>query len=193
MNKKYCTVEDVENYVGLDVAAGFQSQIESWIEGISNLISLKTSREWLADTAANERFFDGNGMQSMEVDEFIEVSNVYTGDAFGENFTEETSYITYPHNTTVKDTIVLKDSLFPSFIKSVKINAKWGYAVTVPEDIKFATVVLVAGIILSQTNQDQEVKSEKIGNYSVSYETDAQKSDYENALQTILYRRKITI
>jgi len=193
MDKQYCTVEDIENYLGIDVALEFQSQIDGWIEAMSNLVSLRTNREWLVDTTATDRYFDGNGCQNMEVGDFVGVPTVSIGDSFGENMEVESDFVTFPHNTTVKNTIILKSGIFSKKIKNVLINVKWGYANSVPEDIKQATVILTSGIILAQTNQDGEIESEKIGNYSVKYVTESQKSDYNQALDIINSRKVIRI
>jgi len=190
MDKQYCTIQDIENYLNVDIEASLEPQVLLWVEAMSNYVSLQTNREWLADSSASERFYNGNGCQSMEVDEFIEVSNVYLGDSFGENFEEETSYITHPYNSTVKNTFVLQSNFFPKTIKSVKINAKWGYGAEVPEDIKLATSILVAGVYNNQRGSSGEIKSEKIGNYNVSYETNTQKDDFEKA-KTIIDSRKV--
>ena len=193
MDKQYCTVEDIRNYSNITIDVADEPQVEEWIEAMSNYVSLETNREWLADSTASDRYYTGNGYQSLEVDEFIEVSNVYTGDAFGEDFVEKTSYITYPYNTTVKDTIILQGDFFPALVKSVKITAKWGYSATVPEDIKTAVMILVTGILLDQSNQSGEIKSEKIGNYSVAYETQTKDNDLEKAKSIINSRKRIRI
>jgi hypothetical protein len=193
MSKQYTTVEKVSNYLLSNISSTFESQIEYWIIAMSNYISLATNREWLADETANARWFDGNGYQALEVGDFIGNPTLEIGDAFGENMVAETDFITYPHNTTTKNTIVLKNENFENSIKNVRVTAKWGYLATVPKDIEFATTVLVAGIVMAQTNQDGEVESEKIGNYSVKYVTDQQKSDYVNVKEIISNRALIRI
>jgi hypothetical protein len=54
-----------------------------------------------------------------------------------------------------------------------------------PSDIVHACTVLVSSIILGQTNQAGEVKSEKIGDYQVTYKDEEHKSDVEMAHKTL--------
>jgi hypothetical protein len=190
-NKKYTKVENIENYLGLDVAVEFQGQIDTWIIGMSEFIKNYTNRDWLADETPQERYFDGNGFSGLEVGDFIGEPTLKIGDSFGENMEVKTEFITHPYNTISKNTIVLKRDFFRNKIKNVSVTARWGYSSETPRDIEFATTVLVAGIILAQTNQQGEVKSEKIGNYTVTYESDAQKNDFKNAMD-IINQRKLT-
>jgi hypothetical protein len=193
MEKLYITIEDVENYLGLNVAEEFADQIEDWIKAMSNYVSLVTNREWLADTTATARFFDGKGFQSLEIPDFIQITQLELGDNWGENMQVETGYITHPYNTTSKNTIILKNKNFEKGFMNVRVTAKWGYLASVPSDIKHAVTILTSGIVLAQTNQEGEIESEKIGNYSVKYVTDEQKSDYEKAKNIIESRKLIRI
>lgn len=65
----------------------------------------------------------------------------------------------------------------PYFTKGrqkVSVSYKWGYA-DVPEDIQYVCSLLVAQLALAKlkdTIREQEVESEKIGEYSVSYQKD---------------------
>jgi len=65
----------------------------------------------------------------------------------------------------------------PYFTKGrqkVSVSYKWGYA-DVPEDIQYVCSLLVAQLALDKlkdTIREQEVESEKIGEYSVSYQKD---------------------
>jgi hypothetical protein len=54
------------------------------------------------------------------------------------------------------------------------ITAKWGYSVAAPDGIVYAATVLAAGIYnFHRGGGEKGVKSESIGNYSVSYGDDA--------------------
>jgi hypothetical protein len=53
-----------------------------------------------------------------------------------------------------------------------RITGKWGYSETVPADIQFVATVFVGGILNQHRQGGDEIKSEKIGNYQVTYNTD---------------------
>ena len=193
MDKQYTSAEDIENYLGINIADEFESQIDDWIIAMSDYVAIRTSREWLADVTATTRVFNGNGYSSIQVDDFIGIIKVEVGSDFLEDMEEVSEYVTHPFNTNSKNTIILKSDSFDSGIQNVRITAKWGYLSEVPEDIKHATTVLVGGIVLAQSNQDGEVESERIGNYTVKYATESQKSDFQTAQEIISNRTLIRV
>ena len=189
MNKEYTTKALVEAYLQTTLT----QSLDNYIIAMSNYIALTTNREWLADTTATARVYNGNGKYTMQFDDFIDLTTVETGEDCGENYTEITSYTSYPFNIPSKTAVILKDDIFPIGIKTVRITAKWGYSATVPKDIEHACTILVAGVIQAQTNQEGEVESEKIGNYQVKYVTDQQKSDFKTAMDILSKRTVIRI
>jgi len=193
MNKQYCEIEDIENYLTISIALEFQAQVESWIEGVSEFIRETTQRDWKADTVASERFFDGNGYQDLRIDDFIETPIVKTGEDYNESMVATTDFVLQPYNIQGKHTIVLKDDMFACGIQNVSVEAKWGYALDTPEDIRHATTVLASAILLAQTNTEGEVESEKIGNYQVKYRNEKHKDDVQNAMEVIQSRVVLAI
>ena len=193
MNKLYCSVEDVSNYLLLEIADDFEPQVEQWIQGISAHIEKVTGIDWLADTTANARLFNGNGCNMLNVGNFIGTPVVEFGDDYAENFVATTNFVTVPFNGNAKTDILMKDEVVPHGTMNVRVTAKWGYAEEVPDDIRHACVVLVSGIVLANTNQDGEVESEKIGNYTVKYKSDSHKDDSTLAMATLQSRTRIRI
>lgn len=194
MNEKaYTTIENIKNYLTIEIVEAFEDQIDDWITAMSNHVRLATNRDWLADETATERFFDGNGMRSIEVGDFIGTPVLKVGSDFNTDMVASTDFASFPYNTTSKNTLIHKSYGFPRGIQNVSVTARWGYMESVPKDIQLATTILVAGIILAQTNQEGEVKSETIGNYTVSYATEKQISDFENAKKILDYRTLIRI
>ena len=43
---KYTTIEELENYVGVDIVSTFETQMENWIEGISRYMDNITNRKF---------------------------------------------------------------------------------------------------------------------------------------------------
>lgn len=193
MDKQYCTVEDIENYLTIEIATEFEDVVDEYIVAVSEMIRIQTNRDWLADTEASARSFNGNGLSVLNVGDFIGTPVVEIGNDYLQNMTATTAFITSPYNIPNKDTIALKDSTFDIGIQNVRVTAKWGYAVTVPKDIKQATVILASAIVLAQNNQDGEIESEKIGNYQVKYKDDKHRDDAVMAQNIINGRRVILI
>lgn len=192
MSKQYCTKTDIENYLLLDIKAGFNDQVNRWIEAVSDFVRLETNRDWLADEEASNRVYDGTGRPEVKIDDFIGTPVLEIGENYAENFVARTDFITSPYNTIHKNTLILKDDVIPRGIQNIRVGAKWGYGEEVPQDIRHATTILASGVILAQTNQQGEVASEKIGNYQVTYKNDQHKDDYKQAMD-ILQKRRVMI
>jgi len=193
VNKLYCSVEDIANYLLLEIANDFVPQVEQWIQGVSAHIEKVTGVDWKADSIASAKLFNGNSCDVLEIGNFIGTPVVEFGNNYGINFVATTNFVTLPFNGSSKTDILMKDETVPHGIMNVRVTARWGYAEEVPDDIRHACVVLVSGIVLANTNQDGEVESEKIGNYTVKYKNDSHKDDSTLAMDTIQSRTQIRI
>ena len=180
--KGYTTKEKIENYIYQEIDDTYDSTIDQWISAVERIIDNITGRNFKADSTASARVYDGDETNELIIDECVEVTKVEAGtDSIGSSFTEIPStgsgrYFTYPANALLKgvaiNQIALSDRNFPGGMQNNRITAKWGYSVTPPDDIVFAATVFVAGIINQERQGGSEVKSESIGNYSVSYNSD---------------------
>ena len=206
MSKGYTTKTAIENYILQDIDASFNSQIDSWITAVENIIDKITGRNFVADSVASARVYDGDDTQELLVDECIAVTKVEVGnDSYGSTFTEVAStgsdkYFLKPDNYASKALpiykVVLNARCFPGGIQNNRITAKWGYSASAPADIQFAATVFVAGILNQQRQGGDEIKSESIGNYSVSYNTDKNGNswaDFERAQQILSAYTKLNI
>jgi hypothetical protein len=206
--KGYTTEAKIENYLLQDIDASFSSQIESWIEGVERIIDNYTGRDFIADTTASARVYDGDGEQDLLIDDCIEVTKVEVGaDDYGGSFTEVSSsgadrYFLDPPNAQSLDVkvpynkVTLRSRYFPEGKQNNRITAKWGYSESVPADVEFAATVFVAGIINQQRQGGDEVKSEKIGNYMVTYNSDRGKNsfaDFERAMSILDSYKRLNI
>lgn len=192
--KGYCSETDVENYLLTTIDDTFSGQIEKWIEQVEAYIEKKTERIFIADTEASERWFDGNGELDLYLDEFVSISGLVIYDALGNEqytLTENTHYLSFPYNETPKRGLrtkyynTLGFTYFPSGIRNTKATAKWGYSVAVPDPIKFATTVLVSGIVNFSNQSEGEIKSEKVGEWQVTYRDNQQEADFKRANEII--------
>lgn len=197
--KGYTTKTKIENYILQNIDSSFDTQIDNWIAGIEKTIDKYTGRNFIADTVASARVYDSDGeTPTLLIDDCISVSKVEVGDdAYGSAFTEIESsgsdrYFLEPNNYLSKgypiSRIVLASRLWTAGKQNNRITAKWGYSESVPKDIEFACTVFVAGIINQSIPGGDQIKSEKIGNYQVTYNSeDGNNSfaDFKNAMSIL--------
>ena len=158
-----------------------------------------TGRNFKADDTATARLFDGNGEMELVIDDAIEITLVEIGlDTYGGSFmtipaTGPTRYFTKPNNHVAEGVpvtkITLNSELFTPGIQNQRITGKWGYSAAVPADIKRVATVFAFGVLNAENNLGGgTIKSERIGNYNVTYNTDNGKDswgDFENAMATL--------
>lgn len=181
MPKGYTTKAEVEKYIGKSLGA---LDIDSWIEAAEVYIDNYTGRSFVAGNAA-ERLFDGNDKAKLNIGEAIDIDNVYIGsDHWGSTFEEVSAsdYVLLPtgaaDNSQPITAIYLKNSYFPRGVQNIKVNGRFGYGANAPAVIKLAatklTVASVEAYNIDEATRD--IKSESIGNYSVTYDTSSKDS-----------------
>ena len=185
----------IENYMLIDIDPSFADQIESWILGAQQYMNKVTDRYLVADTTAAEYKYDGTGLRSVVIDDFVDIDSVFDGET---DITDDVLF--YPANDTPKWRLESDNLKFTKGRQNITVTGKRGFATqadldTKYSDLKFAATVLVAGIInygYSGTVGDREVVSESIGQYSVTYEKGSkQKEDFNNIKSTLRQYRRI--
>ena len=183
MAKGYTTKQAVENYTLQNIASSFTAQITSWIEAIEQFIDQRTGRNFVADSVATTRVYDGIDDSEIDIDDFISITKLEVGEELADRVEIiAADYRTYPANETPKQTIQLKDSYFTEGHQNVVVTAKFGYSATCPADITLAATILMAGIINYSNNAKGKVQSETIGRYSVTYNSEKGWQDFKNAM-----------
>lgn len=196
MPKGYTTRQQIENYLLMTIDSSFYSQIEDWIEQVEKYIDQMTGRNFVADSTATAKLYDGNSANVMPIDDAIQITKVEQGDGgistASSEWTEIESdeYVSYPANDLPKTEIRLFGALFSRGFQNVRVTAKWGYSASVPDDIKLASTVLVAGIINYSFNADGKVQQRTVGRYTVSYKSDKQWNDFEQIKSILEYYKK---
>ncbi len=187
--KGYCQIYQIENYLLTQIAADFEDQVKEWVAQMEKYIEQFTGRVFIADTVATYKKYEVEGKaenfgtvvgEDLFIDDCVEVTELQIDD----EVVDVDDYVIYPANITPKTRIKLKDDSGVSFTigeQNIEVKAKWGYSVAVPNDISFATTVLVCGIINYSLQAEGEVKSESIGSYSVTYKEEKQWQDFERA------------
>lgn len=206
MLKGYTTEEKIENYILEDIDASFSDQIDNWIEAMEREIDNITGRNFVADSTASTRLFNGTGNDTLLIDDCVAITKVEIGlDSYGGTFTEISAtdsdrYFKEPENYSERGVPITILSLsareWPKGRQNNRITAKWGYSTAVPKDIEFVCTVFVAGILNQQRQGGDEIKSEKIGNYQVTYNTDQganSYADFEKAMNILNSYKKIYI
>lgn len=185
----YTTISAVENYTLKEIDPAFQPQVTEWITGVSLAMDQEANRTLVAEDTDSELFFDGTGKTALAIDDYVTITSVEVGDVYGENFAAITDFVKYPAVAPFRR-LIRREGYFDCGIQNVKVTGRAGYFAALPEDIKFAATVLVAGIINAQEPGASRKKSESIGNYSVSYTDEKGIADYKQALAIVAkYRR----
>ena len=177
----------IQNYLLIDIDSQFNSQIDEWIQGVYEYMCNATNRQLLADEDESACLYDGNNKNSLLVDDFVSISKVewkYQGGSDFQDITDDT--FSYPANRTPKYKIETTWA-FPRGRQNVRITGLRGYTTQdkLPMDLKLAATILVAGIINYSSNVSKEVKTESIGRYTVTYDTEEDKKDYATAMETL--------
>jgi len=184
--KGYTTKTALENYTLQTIDASFVSQITAWIESVEKFIDLRTGRNFIADAVASEKKYDGDGSVEILVDDFIELTKLEVGELEATRITVDSDdYRIYPSNELPKRKIHLKNGYFTTGGQNIIITAKWGYAEECPADITLAATTLLAGVTGYSDDSKGKVKSESVGQYSVSYKTDQGWQDFKRAIMIL--------
>jgi len=197
MLKNYTTLQNIQNYLLITVKPSFQTQVDTWMEEIEKYIDQKTGRNFVADTTASAKYYDGDDTCKLLIDDAVAITELNIGGTVMATDTDpllaDGDYILYPANELPKTKIELRGSYFPAYPKrAIKVTGKWGYSAVVPADITAVATILVAGIINYSLNADGEVSSETIGRYTVSYKDEKQWQDFERVEGILKYYKKFT-
>ena len=187
-DKGYTTLAKVASYLNVSIT----DSLADYILAAQKFIDDNTGRNFKADESASERLYDGNATQDLVIDDCIEVTKVEVGsNTYGDSFSEVPAsgtdrYYTIPVNRKNGSDVVipirklhLRSRFWVAGFQNQKITAKWGYTENPPEDIIFSATVLVAGMYQGgRAGNVGGVKSESVGEYSVSFGNEKELSDF---------------
>src|SRR3990167_3264138 len=171
---KYTEQAKVEAYLQRDLSAQESVILDDIILVVSKVISSYCNRVWQGldeeldeYTDENEqRTFDGNGQRELHVNEFTSIELLELLDGYGDllETIAATDYITYPLNTSYKNSILLRFRYFPSGVARVRITANFGSG-EVPDEV-VATASALVGEYLARAAQTGDYAKESIEGYS---------------------------
>lgn len=201
-DKAYTTEAKIAAYLGgITITSGATANV---ILATQDFIDRYTGRNFKADTNASARLYDGNDTQAIIIDDCVDITKVEQGlDAWGDNFSEVLStgtdrYYELPANYAQEGVPIRKIGLRSRFFSAGhanhRITGKWGYSTSVPDDISHAATVIASGMYYQNRGENTgPIKSEKIGEYQVSYADEKGLNDLEIAMATLDRYKKIQI
>lgn len=202
-DRKYTNEERIEAYLSdtlsieVGAAAPYILATQRFIEGY-------TGRVFRADDTATARQYDGSGTRELCIDDCVEITTVQAGnDVWGDSLSTIAAsgtdrYYTLPTNNEADDVpinkLLLRNRIWVMGHANNTITAKWGYSVDVPDDIKWAATVIASAMYYENKGENSgPIKSEKIGEYSVSYADTGKYNDKVRAMQILDNYKKILI
>ncbi len=177
--KGYTTKTQIENYGLITIDASFDDQIDDWISSIEAFIDNFTGRSFVAGSVEEERLFDGDGSDTLLIDDALLITAIEFSD---EELDEDAVWYEYPANDFPKTKIVYA-GIFPLGNQNIKIIGTFGFSTEAPDDIQLAATVLVTGIITyGKAAGKGDVRSKTIGRYTVAYSTAKGWQDFNRAM-----------
>lgn len=182
---QYTTKAKVENYLLINIDASFNSTIDAYITAMSNYIDEFCNRN-IYRTAETTYKYDGDLTSLLLISDVVDISAVTV-----DGLDVLSSIKKYPANKGYTSRIALEDSYFSKGMQNVEVTGIHAMSKTLPADIEFACTVLVAGAFNSGKSADGT--TERIGNYSITYNTKQQAVDFELAKEILKRYKRITL
>ena len=173
----YTTSARLNEYIGKDNVVA-TSVLDSWILAIDNWIDAYVGMSFKA--TSEQRFYDGEGTREAIIDPFSAITEVLilgiegnTDSTLVEGASND--YLLYPLNDTIQDTIQLTPvaavGVFPNRARTLAVTGVFGYEDgDRPEEVTLVATMLLSQIV-EKSLRGGKAKAEKIGEYSVTYQT----------------------
>ena len=182
---KYTTKENIEKHLGETIT----ENIDLYIDSACRYIDDYTQREFQSGDE-EIRYYDGNGKQELIIDPATEISKVeYSLDAINWAEIADDRWETAPYNKLPIRSIMLKWDVFYPIKRSVRITGKFGWNECPPKDIVFCATVLASAMYKGKSSS--EISSERIGDYSVNFESEQGIGDLDSIKKILNIYRKI--
>jgi hypothetical protein len=187
------TKVEIENYLITTIDASFNSQIDLWISAMQEYIHTLANRKVVADDATSVNLYTGNNAPTLFIDDFLTITQL----KYGGDIVDSADYVAKPFNLPFKNQLKwLTGATWYKYKEGdIEVTGRRGMydKANIPEDIRWACMILVAGIVQSSSNDNKNIQSETIGRYTVAYKTDTQKMDYKNAIEIARSYRRASI
>lgn len=169
----YITEGDLEKFILQDIDSTFSTWITTIIGFVEDYIDKYCDTDYSGSGSDTDRYYDGNGTESLIIDDVTDVTAVYFLDGHGNviHTVPTNGWYKAPYNASVYNRLELNNnaeySVFPEGTRSVKVTGMFGHS-TVPAPVKYAGIQLCAKII-NEGLRGGQVSSENLGSYSISY------------------------
>lgn len=180
----YTDKQAVQNYIKRNIDAAFDTQLNAYIEAMSRFADGYCSCTLVAETETTRKY-DGNGDSVLEIDGAYDITAVTVDGA-------TVTPLKYPANSERTTSLELMYDTFSRGRQNVHVTATFGRFTELPADLKFAVTVLVAGVVNRIDKQTDSIKSEKVGEYQVTYKDEKERADYTQAMNILKMYRPIT-
>lgn len=169
------TLSETKRYLGLSTAAStWDNRIEDFIDEVSHFCNAYTGRKLKARDLTE--YYDGDGSTELVLNEYP-----LNSDSTGIDLYIDTTW-DYSTGTKVNSTsmllyedegkIVLKGNSYTKGAQSVKISYNGGYTTSaMPRDLKLTALKLVKHNYMKWRYDVEDVKNDRMGDYSASYDT----------------------
>jgi hypothetical protein len=169
----YTSKERIEAYLQRSLTADEDVLLSETIDYISSFINSYTNRNWL-DVDPDEysieseaRLYDGDGEKELFIDDFIDLEKVEILDSQGNvilTLDDSDEFILYPANSSVKQSIYLRNYRFTKGRGNVQVTASFnsGY---VPNSVIMVATAL-CGKYFGRSGHIGGYKSESIEGYT---------------------------
>jgi hypothetical protein len=181
----YTTKADVEAYIGKALTQS-DSVISSWIQAASRWADAFCNRDLYNDEETTE-LYDGDGTDFIMIRDTCEITSVIVDGV-------AVSPKMYPTSKDYRSRLVLDNGYtFTKGLQNVAVTGKVSMFEALPDVVKLACTVIVAGIQNAGGVQGKVGTTETIGNYSVTYRDAAQKTDFDTAKANLSAFRRIAL
>ena len=200
MPSNYTQRSYISNYLLINIAASFDSQINKWAEAVTRWIDNYTGTSF--EEEDTYKLYDGDGTRDLMIDDLLTLTKVEILDDDGDvddTLDSTSEYYLYPANKTPKNRIRINTAnapiaVYPSGHQNIKVTGTFGNTSTIPEDIRLAATMLVAAIIRdSQTDLTGKVETERLGEYSVTFQDISDSADRLKVKDLLNYYRHIPV
>lgn len=173
----YTTKAQVQDYMQTDIDASLDTRIAQYITAMSEYADEVAGYPIYRDETTAKKY-DGDGTDEIMIEPVHTITEVTLG--------EETITPTkWPYNRDIKRMLLLDGEYFTKGLANIEVTGTHCLETALPKKVEWAVTVLVAGIVNHLKNQDEGVRSEKIGEYQVTYIDKGQRSDFKMALDIL--------
>jgi hypothetical protein len=184
MSTPYTTSIAVQNYLQKTLKVSFSSQLTAYIAAMSEYCDQLASYPIYTNTETT-RLYDGSGLSSVLIDPVHAITEVLVDGV-------PATPLQVPYNSDTKTALKLRDDIFAPSDANISVTGKHSLRPVLDDQVAFACTVFVAVILNQVKDQKEGVKSEKIGEYSVTFASEQMRSDYQQAKEIIQSYRPIS-